>query len=67
MPDYWKQVFLRGQIILCRLTEITSDVLDVDHKPELYRSEQYTFTAHSVDRPMIAISTECIDNNELKE
>ena len=48
---------------LFRLTETACDILDVDYIPELYvhRSEQFTATTLGVERPMIAISTECLD------
>ena len=55
---------------LFRLTETACDILDVNVIPELYvhRSDQFTATTLGVDRPMIAISTECLDklsNDEL--
>lgn len=55
---------------LYQMTETACEILDVDLVPELYvhRSEQFTFTTLGVERPMIAISTECIDklsNQEL--
>ena len=55
---------------LFRLTESACDILGVENIPELYvhRSEQFTATTLGVDRPMIAISTECLDklsNQEL--
>ena len=55
---------------LFRLTETACDILGVDSIPELYvhRSEQFTVTTLGVERPMIAISTECLDklsNQEL--
>ena len=48
---------------LFRLTEIACEILGVDQIPELYvhRSEQFTVTTLGVDRPMLAISTECLD------
>ena len=48
---------------LHRLTETACDILGVEDVPELYvhRSEQFTATTLGVDRPMIAISTECLD------
>ena len=55
---------------LYRLTKTACEILDVDQIPELYvhRSEQFTATTLGVERPMIAISTECLDklsNQEL--
>jgi len=55
---------------LYRLTKTACAILDVDQIPELYvhRSEQFTATTLGVERPMIAISTECLDklsNQEL--
>ena len=54
---------------LYRLTETACDMLDVDHMPELYvhRSEQFSATTLGVDRPMIAISTECLDKLSKQE
>lgn len=53
---------------LFETTETACSILGVDQVPELYvhRSEQFTATTLGVDRPMIAISTECLDklNNE---
>jgi Zn-dependent protease with chaperone function len=48
---------------LFRLTVTACDILGVDYVPELYvhRSEQFTVTTLGVERPMIAISTECLD------
>lgn len=48
---------------LFSLTETACNILGVDQVPELYvhRSEQFTVTTLGVDRPMIAISTECLD------
>lgn len=48
---------------LFRLTQTACDIFGVDIVPELYvhRSEQFTVTTLGVDRPMIAISTECLD------
>ncbi len=54
---------------LYRLTETACDILNVDYKPELYvhRSEQFTATTLGVERPMIAISTECLDKLSKQE
>jgi len=54
---------------LYRLTETACDILGVDNVPELYvhRSEQFTATTLGVDRPMIAISTECLDKLSQQE
>ncbi len=51
------------------LTETACDILNVDDVPELYvhRSEQFTATTLGVDRPMIAISTECLDKLSKQE
>ena len=48
---------------LFSLTETACNILGVDYVPELYvhRSEQFTVTTLGVDKPMIAISTECLD------
>lgn len=45
------------------LTATACNILGVDDVPELYvhRSEQFEVTTLGVDRPMIAISTECLD------
>ena len=60
-PKYFPDLF--------RLTETACDILDVDYIPELYvhRSEQFTATTLGVDRPMIAISTECLDKLSKQE
>lgn len=55
---------------LFRLTETACDILGVNSMPELYvhRSEQFTATTIGVEKPMIALSTECLDklsNEEL--
>jgi len=55
---------------LFQLTETACEILDVSSIPELYvhRSEQFTVTTLGVEKPMIAISTECLDklsNQEL--
>jgi len=54
---------------LFRLTETACDILDVDYVPELYvhRSEQFTATTLGVEKPMIAISTECLDKLSKQE
>jgi len=54
---------------LIRLTETACEILDVDYIPELYvfRSEQFTATTLGVDKPMIAISTECLDKLSQQE
>lgn len=54
---------------LFRLTETACEILGVDQIPELYvhRSEQFEVTTLGVDKPMIAISTECIDKLTEKE
>ena len=54
---------------LFHLTERACDILDVDVMPELYvqRSDQFTATTLGVERPMIAISTECIDKLSKQE
>jgi Zn-dependent protease with chaperone function len=54
---------------LFRLTETACDILNVEHIPELYvqRSEQFTATTLGVDRPMIVISTECLDKLSKQE
>jgi Zn-dependent protease with chaperone function len=48
---------------LFSLTETACNILGVADVPELYvhRSEQFEVTTLGVDRPMIAISTECLD------
>jgi Zn-dependent protease with chaperone function len=48
---------------LYKLTETACTILGVNYIPELYvhRSEQFTVTTLGVERPMIAISTECLD------
>ncbi|GLR19854.1 M48 family metallopeptidase [Portibacter lacus] len=55
---------------LYKLTERACEILDVNDVPDLYvhRSDQFTATTLGVDKPMIAISTECLDkltNEEL--
>jgi Zn-dependent protease with chaperone function len=55
---------------LYRLTEWACDILDVNDVPELYvhKSDEFTATTLGVERPMIAMSTECLDklsNEEL--
>jgi Zn-dependent protease with chaperone function len=55
---------------LYRLTERACEILDVKDVPELYvhKSDEFAATTLGVDRPMIAISTECLDklsNEEL--
>ncbi|MFT5983304.1 MAG: Zn-dependent protease with chaperone function [Ulvibacter sp.] len=54
---------------LFRLTETACDILNVDDVPELYvhRSEQFTATTLGVEKPMIAISTECLDKLSKEE
>ncbi len=54
---------------LFHLTETACDILNLDHIPELYvhRSEQFTVTTLGVDKPMIAISTECLDKLSRQE
>jgi Zn-dependent protease with chaperone function len=54
---------------LFHLTETACDILNVNTLPELYvhRSEQFTATTLGVDRPMIAISTECLDKLSKQE
>ena len=54
---------------LYKLTEAACEILDVDDIPELYvqRSEQFTATTLGVERPMIAISSECLDKLSKQE
>ncbi|MGK0314811.1 MAG: Zn-dependent protease with chaperone function [Saprospiraceae bacterium] len=54
---------------LFSLTETACNILGVAEVPELYvhRSEQFEVTTLGVARPMIAISTECLDKLSEKE
>jgi Zn-dependent protease with chaperone function len=54
---------------LFRVTEIACDVLNADYLPELYvfRSDQFTATTLGADKPMIAISTECLNKLSKQE
>jgi len=54
---------------LFNLTETACNILGVDEVPELYvhRSEQFEVMTFGVERPMIAISTECLDKLNEKE
>jgi len=54
---------------LFQLTVTACDMLGVDLVPELYvqRSEQFTVTTFGVEKPMMAISTECIDKLSKEE
>ena len=54
---------------LYSLTETACDILGVNDVPELYvhRSEQFTATTLGEDRPMIALSTECLDKLSKQE
>lgn len=54
---------------LHELVKFACSILDVPTIPELYvqRSEQFTATTLGVERPMIAISTECLDKLNKQE
>jgi len=54
---------------LFQLTEQACETLGVELIPDLYvhRSEQFTATTLGVERPMIAISTECLDKLSKEE
>ncbi|MEM9548367.1 MAG: M48 family metallopeptidase [Bacteroidota bacterium] len=54
---------------LFQLTVTACDMLGVELVPELYvqRSEQFTVTTFGVEKPMMAISTECIDKLSKEE
>ncbi len=54
---------------LFEATVLACDMLGVESVPELYvhRSEQFTATTLGVEKPMIAISTECLDKFSKQE
>jgi len=54
---------------LFSVTVTACDILGVDHVPDLYvfRSDQFTATTLGVEKPMIAISTECLDKLNKEE
>ncbi|MDF1699044.1 MAG: M48 family metallopeptidase [Saprospiraceae bacterium] len=54
---------------LFQLVETACSILDVQQIPELYvhRSEQFTATTLGVEKPMMAITTECLDKLSKEE
>jgi Zn-dependent protease with chaperone function len=54
---------------LFHMTKTACEILDVDTIPELYvfRSDQFEATTLGVDKPMIAISTECLNKLSKEE